>query len=1258
MTWNGKLGFETQPSTPINITIPDLVYANAFDSNDGAGLDGPQGIMGIQATLPEENYGLFEIFDAAAGLERPADEESMRHVDVVAVHGLMGHWENTWNVGNSHSDPMFLRDRIPADLSRINVRARVFSYGYDSAVFSRSVVTIDQAADMLLGRLLGKRRTSEEKNRPIVFIAHSLGGLVVKQAMIQAWTRNEYYKDLLESVKGYVPYLSLGFRGNSKFLESLSSKSADWMRISRDFVHRATSLQIRTFYETDRLGNVIVVDESSATMNLPNELALPLAGSNHVTICKFSASENQRYEPVKDALEDLVRAGLEITQRASNMPLTSVMPLTSDMPLRTDTFCGREKELQKMAEALHPAKPRQTDGTDPANPRPNGLILYGIGGSGKTQLALRYIQKYGSLYKAIVWINASDAQILETSFAEAAGLLSGWPDNTAPRSSTTIPQKLVVSKLLDPRSSPWLLIMDSVDDLNQHDFRACIPSCAHGSVIFTSTRANASDVFHLSHPHLEIDRLDENSGCQLLQKIVGDVPIPETDWTAKIVKELHGIPLAIEHAGKMMRNLNIWSKPWVLLKRFKSPYRVSQIGLVVATLNNDDQTTHSFSILQQTHTLDRTFLAPLRQCVALVRRKVPADEILPPHGRYCRQYAELVADLSWVDLSCGLLAEGERDFTDAIEYRRAKAEAEWPNSQADLMLLEGLAVIRFRSGDFDSCIDVLKSALALAETLYQPFDPEPVAIVSYLKEVSETRERLQQDHKSVVLAGSSTITATAKPSGKGFWDGTFIPPNYGEQQIVPDKHHIEGGIDFDADLRGAACHGYIEEVKLLLSIEGINPNSQDERGMTALSWAVYKRHETIVQLLLGIDQINVNVRDPKGRTPLHVYSSAGNSKIVQALLQRGADVNESGDHGTALQTASAKGHDKIVYMLLKSGADVNKRDWKQDSPLQIACGQGYSRIVQMLLDHNADVYVRGEDQHNAIETASFNDHGKIVQMLLEYNADFNIQGELYGSALYMASLGGHDNIVHMLLDHHTVVNAQNACYNKARFAASAMNHDKIVQMLLHRKSRLTIETIFYIYANKVPPLVPSLSLYIQKDMIAKRDVACNKTLLHWAADRGDQPATERCLDLGAKIDDTDGYGMTALHFAAEKGHLNVLKTLVLANADRTILDDYGRTALDCAGAGERQATYGKYLEVYMERAVGNLANQHPASDLMGRTYANSFLVSSDVTHAVNPTSNPYTSPTTHLTGSSDQATKSSRIDQVRMTAVRVIQIQQ
>jgi aminopeptidase I len=54
------------------------------------------------------------------------------------------------------------------------------------------------------------------------------------------------------------------------------------------------------------------------------------------------------------------------------------------------------------------------------------------------------------------------------------------------------------------------------------------------------------------------------------------------------------------------------------------------------------------------------------------------------------------------------------------------------------------------------------------------------------------------------------------------------------------------------------------------------------------------------------------------------------------------------------------------------------------------------------------------------------------------------------------------------------------------------------------------------------------------------------------------------------------------------------------------------------GSGLRQGARGNFLPTVMERAVGSLAGQHPGSDLMGRTYANSFLCSSDVTHAVNP----------------------------------------
>ena len=48
MTWNGQLGFQEQPSTPIIITEPDLQYEGVFAANGAVGIDGPQGTLGIQ----------------------------------------------------------------------------------------------------------------------------------------------------------------------------------------------------------------------------------------------------------------------------------------------------------------------------------------------------------------------------------------------------------------------------------------------------------------------------------------------------------------------------------------------------------------------------------------------------------------------------------------------------------------------------------------------------------------------------------------------------------------------------------------------------------------------------------------------------------------------------------------------------------------------------------------------------------------------------------------------------------------------------------------------------------------------------------------------------------------------------------------------------------------------------------------------------------------------------------------------------------
>lgn len=56
------------------------------------------------------------------------------------------------------------------------------SYGYNSnTIFTSAVTSITVEAAMLLDRLDQERESEEQKTKPIIFVAHSLGGIVVKK---------------------------------------------------------------------------------------------------------------------------------------------------------------------------------------------------------------------------------------------------------------------------------------------------------------------------------------------------------------------------------------------------------------------------------------------------------------------------------------------------------------------------------------------------------------------------------------------------------------------------------------------------------------------------------------------------------------------------------------------------------------------------------------------------------------------------------------------------------------------------------------------------------------------------------------------------------------------------------------------------------------------------------------------------------------------------------------------------------------------
>lgn len=124
-------------------------------------------------------YGLHVLVDK--------DPDAENVVDIVAVHGLNGHYENTWTAIHKDGTPTnWLKSMLPKIAQQEHVNTRVMSFSYNSLVqFSKSTSDVFVFADQLLEHLLAMRMQEGEQKRPIIFICHSLGGIVVKQASLR-----------------------------------------------------------------------------------------------------------------------------------------------------------------------------------------------------------------------------------------------------------------------------------------------------------------------------------------------------------------------------------------------------------------------------------------------------------------------------------------------------------------------------------------------------------------------------------------------------------------------------------------------------------------------------------------------------------------------------------------------------------------------------------------------------------------------------------------------------------------------------------------------------------------------------------------------------------------------------------------------------------------------------------------------------------------------------------------------------------------
>ncbi|EJT73826.1 hypothetical protein GGTG_07681 [Gaeumannomyces tritici R3-111a-1] len=238
----------------------------------------------------------------------------------------------------------------PKDLVPTTVPdSRIFTYGYDTNIRHwakgpiSSKTVYDHGWDLLCS-LEEARRGAGEGCRPILFVAHSLGGIVVKEALRRsrrAAMIKPHIHAIFEATLGLIFFgtphrganprrflhhvltvsiQAVGVKTNDNIVNTLMPHNPHLKDLSDEFAILCVNKQWPVYsfqeeYGVTLLGGAKVVDDDSSCLNDVRIETKRHISSNHMDMCRFSGLEDARYNMVSAALTFIIGTATTLDTR-------------------------------------------------------------------------------------------------------------------------------------------------------------------------------------------------------------------------------------------------------------------------------------------------------------------------------------------------------------------------------------------------------------------------------------------------------------------------------------------------------------------------------------------------------------------------------------------------------------------------------------------------------------------------------------------------------------------------------------------------------------------------------------------------------------------------------------------------------------------------------------------------------------------------------------------------------------------------------
>ncbi|KAJ4856068.1 ankyrin repeats (3 copies) domain-containing protein [Trichoderma breve] len=1079
------------------------------------------------------------------------------YVDVIAISGLGGHAFGSFK--ERHGSFMWLRDALPIDVPG----ARILIYGYDTRLIrSRSFQNLTDLGKALQIDIKGVRELTQ--TRPTVFIGHSLGGLVIKEAIVKLKEElDEKDASILKSTSGFlffgVPHQGMAIESlvplvkdnpNRSLLESLNKNSALLQRLEKDFsnVFGTKRLRIVSFYETENSPTAVEMEDGK----------WELSGDPKVLVDVSSAT-----------------CGTPTQLSDENIGLDE--QITRSFLGQRNPGAGKSVLMKYAVTMMHSRKSREL------------VVSFFIHGRG-TPLQKNLLGLFRALLNSMLISFPEYLSQLTKRFHDQERRFGTYQENRWAWTKEELQDFMSEVLTKGTRNRPVVIFVDAIDECGEFHakhlleyFKSLMNKVEREEAQMEKEillKAQGGFQWVVLITSMVIDGNTIGIKAEKLHEMITTTPEALDELYSNI---LSGVTGAENHQMTKLFQ-------WVLFA--ERPLSAQELREALATDKDMTYTT-----------------------VSELRNHDSWSDTLEDFEKHVRHISRGLVEFRTRDLWEQYEPGGE-DWDREVQFVH--------QSVADYILEKFLNHVRLGdasqsqigTGHFEisrSCLrymalrEVLEGAQLSRGTFSARFPLVPYAVRFLFHHIREVEREGISQHDLLQLIQ---------------WDrqSEFMRKIASIWRVMdPNNAHSPTGWPFigATPLHVLVALGSKSAFDALLQKDDVEVDGRDSDGNTPLLLALRDCHQNMALTLLnrstewqqprneainqGIIQdkdtddrsnhfVDINAENNDGETPLMIALTVDAEEVIWKLIEAGADLfkqqtwlifyaigfnksfedkDEDERDDEALLLASRRGQTAIVNLLLSHGISATWRDKHGDFPLLVAAENGYETIVKLLLENGGDVDAKDTLNYGyaSLMRALQNGHEAVARFLIDKGAGVNVSDINGLSLLSWTVLRDFETVVKFLITNKANINVTDKDGASLLLWALQSGREAVASLLIRNGANISASdkdglTPLLWASRKGYEEVVRLLIYNGADINASgKD---GSTPLSWASQNGHVAIVELLIHTGADIHASDKDGITSLSWAVRNDFYGVAWHLVNSGANVNASDKNGLTPLSWA----------------------------------------------------------------------------------------------